>query len=187
MSAKPAATLGSSPKTEAYISPAVNPVLRTWVSCRVVDQSEADLRLRTLFAIAFDRQLSCSCTLLATGSLIPVLLRCIGERTRISVMALAFRVHLIPDSDKSLLVTCPALPEVTTFGEDWADAMRRARNAIEEALAARMRRSEDVPLGETHGTNLVRVTTLFAFKAECYRRKLRRSRAELIARPGPRE
>jgi hypothetical protein len=48
-----------------------------------------------------------------------------------------------------------------------------------------MRGSEDVPLGETHGTDLVRVTTLFAFKAECCRRKLRRSRPELIARPGP--
>jgi len=63
-------------------------------------------------------------------------------------MALAFRVRLKTDSDGSLLVTCPALPEVTTFGEDRADAMRRGRNAVEEALAARMYAGENIPIGE---------------------------------------
>ena len=38
----------------------------------------------------------------------------------------------------TLLVTCPALPEVTTFGEDEAEAIEHARDAIEEAIAARM-------------------------------------------------
>ncbi len=62
-------------------------------------------------------------------------------------MALAFRVHLMPDSNNSLLVTCPGLPEVTTFGEDWADAMRRARDAIEEALAAQNARERRRSIG----------------------------------------
>ena len=69
-------------------------------------------------------------------------------------MALAFRIDLKPDSDGSLLVTCPALPEVTTFGEDWADAMKRGRNAVEEALAARMYEDQDIPIGDMHGAYL---------------------------------
>ena len=45
-----------------------------------------------------------------------------------------------PDDNQTLLVTCPDLPEVTTFGEDEEDALQRASDAIEEALAARMAR-----------------------------------------------
>ena len=47
-----------------------------------------------------------------------------------------------PDDNETLLVTCPDLPEMTTFGEDEEDALRRAGDAIEEALAARMARRE---------------------------------------------
>ena len=47
-----------------------------------------------------------------------------------------------PDDNETLLVTCPDLPEVTTFGENEEDALRRADDAIEEALAARMARLE---------------------------------------------
>jgi len=50
-----------------------------------------------------------------------------------------------PDDNETLLVTCPDLPEVTTFGKDEEDALQRAGNAIEEALAARMARRERVP------------------------------------------
>jgi antitoxin HicB len=88
-------------------------------------------------------------------------------------MALGYRVYLEPDNDGSFLVSCPALPEVTTFGKDKADAMRRARNAIEEALAARMHEGDGIPIGDDHGVNLVRVPTRFAVKVEVYRRRLR--------------
>ena len=50
-----------------------------------------------------------------------------------------------PDDNETLLVTCPDLPEVTTFGEDEDDALQRAGDAIEEALAARMARHEPIP------------------------------------------
>ena len=50
-----------------------------------------------------------------------------------------------PDDNETLLVTCPDLPEVTTFGEDEEDASQRASDAIEEALAARMARHEHIP------------------------------------------
>ena len=49
------------------------------------------------------------------------------------------------DDNETLLVTCPDLPEVTTFGEDEEDALRRAGDAIEEALAARIARRENLP------------------------------------------
>ena len=50
-----------------------------------------------------------------------------------------------PDDNDTLLVTCPDLPEVTTFGEDEEDALLRAGDAVEEALAARMARRESIP------------------------------------------
>ncbi len=56
-----------------------------------------------------------------------------------------YEVILRPDDNGSILVTCPDLPEVTTFGEDEDDAMHRAADAIEEALAARITRREDIP------------------------------------------
>ncbi len=54
-------------------------------------------------------------------------------------------VTLTPDDNGTLLVTCPDLPEVTTFGADPDDALQRAADAIEEALAARITRREDIP------------------------------------------
>jgi antitoxin HicB len=60
-------------------------------------------------------------------------------------MSLAYPIKLEPDDNGTLLVTCPALPEVTTFGEDEADAIEHARDAIEEAIAARMADGGEVP------------------------------------------
>lgn len=59
-------------------------------------------------------------------------------------MTLAYNVVLTPDED-TLLVTCPDLPEVTTFGQGAADALLHAADAIEEAIAARIADGEDVP------------------------------------------
>jgi antitoxin HicB len=66
-------------------------------------------------------------------------------------MSLSYRINLEPDDNGSLLVTCPALPEVTTFGDDESDAMKRARGAIEEAIAARMSEGQDIPDGDGPG------------------------------------
>ncbi len=56
-----------------------------------------------------------------------------------------YPVLLEPDDNGTWLVTCPDLPEVTTWGEDEEDALRHAADAIEEALAARMARREAIP------------------------------------------
>src|SRR5262249_26578170 len=54
-----------------------------------------------------------------------------------STMTLRYPVKLEADDNRTVLATCPSLPEVTTFGEDDADALVHAVDAIEEALAAR--------------------------------------------------
>jgi predicted RNase H-like HicB family nuclease len=56
-----------------------------------------------------------------------------------------YPVILTPDENGTVLVTCADLPEVTTFGEDEEDAIGRAADAVEEALAARIARREDIP------------------------------------------
>jgi antitoxin HicB len=56
-----------------------------------------------------------------------------------------YPVVLAADDNGTLLVTCPDLPEVTTWGDDEEDALRHAADAIEEALAARIARREPVP------------------------------------------
>ena len=81
----------------------------------------------------------------------------------------SYRVVLIPDDNDTLLVTCPDLPEVTTFGEDEADALLRARDAIEEALAARIAHRESVPEPSKGKGPRVSLPALAALKVELYR------------------
>jgi antitoxin HicB len=101
-------------------------------------------------------------------------------------MMLGYRIKIEPDDNGTLLVTCPALPEMTTFGDDEADAMRRAVGAIEEAIAARMADGEDVPEGHQRGPRLVRLPALTVLKVELYRqlREAGITRAELARRLG---
>lgn len=70
-------------------------------------------------------------------------------------MSIAYRVTLAPDDNDTLLVTCLALPELTTFGEDEADALRHARDAIEEAVAARISDGQEIPPSDRSGPYLV--------------------------------
>jgi antitoxin HicB len=99
---------------------------------------------------------------------------------------LGYRIKLEPDDNGTLLVTCPALPEVTTFGENEADAIHHAVGAIEEAIAARMAAGEDVPEGHQRGPRLVRLPALTVLKVELYRqlREAGMTRAELARRLG---
>jgi antitoxin HicB len=58
---------------------------------------------------------------------------------------LSYTLKFQRDDNGTLLVTCPALPEVTTFGRNGADAARHARRGIKEALPARMAAGMDIP------------------------------------------
>ena len=99
---------------------------------------------------------------------------------------LGYRIKLEADDNGTLLVTCPALPEVTTFADDESNAMQRAIGAIEEAIAARIADGEVVPEGQTRGPHLVRLPALAVLKIELYRqlREAKITRAELARRLG---
>jgi antitoxin HicB len=56
-----------------------------------------------------------------------------------------YPVVLEPDDNGTLLVTCPDLPEVASWGDDEHDALRHACDAIEEALAARIAHRDEIP------------------------------------------
>jgi len=80
-----------------------------------------------------------------------------------------YPVILTPDDNGTFLVTCPDLPEVTTFGEDREDALQRAADAIEEALAARIAHREDIPApSRASGRPRVVMPILTAAKIELY-------------------
>jgi antitoxin HicB len=57
-----------------------------------------------------------------------------------------YRIDLTRDDNGTYLVTCAALPEVTTFGETEEACALNARNAVEEALAARIARGAAIPV-----------------------------------------
>ncbi len=58
---------------------------------------------------------------------------------------LAYPVRLTKDDNGTLLVTCPDLPEVTSFGESVNDALAHGLEAVEEAIAARIAHREPIP------------------------------------------
>jgi antitoxin HicB len=61
-------------------------------------------------------------------------------------MSRFYEIILEPDDNDTFLVTAPALPEVTSFGETEADALHWGELAIEEVIAARMSDQWDVPM-----------------------------------------
>ncbi|MDR3471598.1 MAG: type II toxin-antitoxin system HicB family antitoxin [Devosia sp.] len=108
-------------------------------------------------------------------------------------MSAAFRITLTPDDNGTFLITCPALPEVTTFGETEVECVRNASAAIEEALAARISAGQDVPIDAQTLTPVTGSRILFAsipalseLKLDLYRaiRAAGITRAELARRLG---
>lgn len=81
----------------------------------------------------------------------------------------AYAVVLTPDAVSSgYVVTCPDLPEVITQGDDRASALERAADALEEAIAGRLRRNEGIPAPAARadgGEEIVPVPPLTAAKA----------------------
>ncbi|MFH1793136.1 MAG: type II toxin-antitoxin system HicB family antitoxin [Pseudomonadota bacterium] len=86
------------------------------------------------------------------------------------------------------LVTVPAFPEITTFGDTEADASVNGLKAIEEAVGARMSDGEDVPapLATCQGSRCVEISALTYLKIALYTicRAKAVTRAELARRLG---
>ena len=73
---------------------------------------------------------------------------------------LRYRIELTPDDNGTLLVTCPKLPIVATFGEDEADARHHAVDAIETVLSSMIDDGEEVPASDKDGVQLPLLTEL---------------------------
>lgn len=56
-----------------------------------------------------------------------------------------YEVILDADDNDTFVVTAPDFPEVTTFGDSQPEACLNGLRAIEEAIAARISRGEDIP------------------------------------------
>ena len=104
-----------------------------------------------------------------------------------------YRIELTPDDNDTFLVTCPLLPEVTSFGDSVEGAKRHVVDAIDEALAARVAAGADIPVegNETvdldrDSASLVRVPLQSAIKTLLHIacRSAGVSRAELARRLG---
>ncbi len=52
---------------------------------------------------------------------------------------------VLEDDDGAVLATSPDFPELTTFGDDHEEALARAGDALEEAIAARIHDRKDIP------------------------------------------
>jgi antitoxin HicB len=100
-----------------------------------------------------------------------------------------YEVVLQADDNVTFLVTAPDFPEVTSFGDTQPDACARGRAAIEEAIAARISRGEDIPppLAEARAKGMfVQMSALTFLKAALYMvcKEAGISRAELAKRLG---
>ncbi len=79
---------------------------------------------------------------------------------------LTYPIHLEED-DGTVLATSPYFPELTTFGDDRDEALLRAADALEEAIAARIHAGQDIP-SPSNGEVRVGLPTLTAVKVILY-------------------
>jgi antitoxin HicB len=70
--------------------------------------------------------------------------------------------------ETGFVVTFPDFPEAITQGKEEADALDQAADALEEAIAARMKHGEDIPLPTGRSGRLVPVPMQTALKAALY-------------------
>lgn len=85
--------------------------------------------------------------------------------------SLAYPATLKPDREAGgFTVTFPDLPEAITQGEDRLDALDQAPDCIEEAIAGRIRRGDEIPSASKTkaGHTVVPVPPLMAAKAALY-------------------
>ncbi len=112
-----------------------------------------------------------------------------------------YLLNIEPDDNGTVMLTCPAFPEVTSFAEEGpemkAHAWRNGLAAIEEAIAARMSDGEAIPRSATqaqiakHKGVFVKLPLMTELKVQLYialRESDVATRAELARRMNkPRE
>ena len=85
-----------------------------------------------------------------------------------------YLIDLTSDTDGSLLASCRAFPELTTFGKDKDEASQNAIGALEEAVAARIADGDTLPRPATladvkkHKGLVVKLPLMSSLKAHLY-------------------
>jgi len=79
-----------------------------------------------------------------------------------------YPIKLVPDDNRTVLVTAPDFPEVITFGDNREDALVRAVDAIETALMGRFSEREDIPRPGKTGKDFAVLPALTAAKLSLY-------------------
>jgi antitoxin HicB len=86
-----------------------------------------------------------------------------------------YAVVLTPDDNATIMVTFPDVPEAVTFGEDEADALARAADALETALLGYMQDRRPIPVPGDHPRNgMVSLGLLASLKLALYEAMLAR-------------
>lgn len=82
-----------------------------------------------------------------------------------------YPVKLTRDTNGTIFVTAPDLPEIATFGENGNDALVRAADAIATALQGRITARQKIPAPSAprRGQKLVGLPAIVAAKLELYR------------------
>lgn len=84
-------------------------------------------------------------------------------------LTMAYPVDLVPQEDGSILARFVDFPEALTEGDDEAEALREAADALEEAVATRIRHRLEVPNPSPRSRRpVVPVPPLTAAKAALY-------------------
>lgn len=99
---------------------------------------------------------------------------------------LAYAAKLTRDTNGTILVTVPDLPEVVTFGDEEDEALARAADVVEDCLAEYVSRHFPIPVPTRakRGMKLVAVSPLAEMKLAIHTAMLaqRVSKAELARR-----
>ena len=92
-----------------------------------------------------------------------------------------YAVELIPD-EGTVRVECPDIPGVNTFGDDEAEALQHAPDAIESIMMALMARREPIPLPKARRKHYAEIPSLSEAKIALYRGMLDRNlrKADLV-------
>ena len=100
-------------------------------------------------------------------------------------MMLSYSIKLELDENGTVLATSPDFPELTTFGDDRKEALARARDALEEAIAARIHARQEIP-APSRGKLRADLPSLTAVKVILYQsmREQGIGKAELARRLG---
>jgi len=80
-----------------------------------------------------------------------------------------YPVEFTPDDNGTVMATFPDVPEAVTFGDDEADALARAPDALETALAGYIEARRDIPRpSAAKGRPVADLTLLASLKLEAY-------------------